>query len=327
MTIWNEIYNTIEKEDISLIFLSIGSSMEYYDEITEENNQQYPCFLNKFNGLKLIILIDPVLEKNLKIEEYFIKKEKPLLQINTLYIEDNPIIRVFKNNDVIVYALNESIDYISYPDINNIYSIPPDKNKIYLLTNLCLHKSIKFILQDFSGNDTTNIYCDLLKIFNRDNIINNINMDVSQNVGGCRILLYPDIIKLDEFGNFIQEKYIELSKITNSKLFNQIISNRIDILLYPIIYYYTALTQNPNHELDKMYLHKISFIAIIYNIQYDENYKSPDYLIPKLNELIDIILKDIINARELENTFYDYIKSIIYDRTLLYNTMKVLKFN
>jgi len=326
MTIWNEIYNTITDSSINLVCMFIGCSMEYYNELTEENNQQYPCFLNKFNGRKLIILIDPYLELNLKIEQYFIQKGNPLFLINKVYVEDKPIIRVFKNNQVIVYALNESINYIKapwFPDQED-----PDIYKINTIINICVNKSdkTKLILQDFSGNDTTYFYGELLKTFNRNDILNNINMDVTQDEGGCFIKLNSDMVKLDRDGNFIQEKFINLSEIKNSENFNKIFKFRIDILLYPIAFYYSKLIESPDHELDIRNLYKIYIIALIYNIDFDISLKNPSYIVSKLLCLIDIMLKDIIFSKDLEDDFYDYIINIIHHRQQLYETLKILKF-
>jgi hypothetical protein len=326
MSIWNNIFNDITDPTINLVYMSIGCSMEdsCYDELTEENNQQYPCFLNNFTGNKLIILIDPYLETNLKIEKYFIQKGNPLISINTI-LDDKLIVRVFKNDKVTVYALNEPINYISNQLFNQEDS--PDAYKIYNIINMCLDKinKCKFILQDFSGNDTSQFYSNLLKIFDRNDILNHVNMDVTQDYGGCRFKLTHDLVSLDEHGNFIQEKFMELSKIKDSKIFNTILKYRIDMFLYPIGFYYSKLIESPEYELDNVYLHKISLIAIIYDIEYNPNNKDPKYIIPKLLALIDILLKDIINAKELGNTYYDHILNIIDNRKLLYETIKVLK--
>jgi hypothetical protein len=147
-------------------------------------------------------------------------------------------------------------------------------------------------------------------------------MDVTQNESGCRFIITPDLVRLDEYGNFIQDKFMELSKIKKSNLFNIILKSRIDILLYPIIFYYCKLLENPNHELDIYYMHKISIYATVYNIEFDEKTKDST----KFLALIDVILKDIIVAKELEESFYDYIISIFDNRGLLYETMKMLKF-
>jgi hypothetical protein len=322
MSIWDEIFNEINLHD--LIFMSIGCSMdcEDYNEITEENNQQYPCFLNNFNGSKLIILIDPMLEQKLKIEKYFIQIGKPLVCINTTFEG----VRIFKNKTVTIYALNEAINYIYYLWINKEKA--PDTLKIYNIVNLCLNnlKNTKFILQDFSGGITTTFYSELLKEFDRDDVLNHINLDVTQNDGGCRFKITRDLVKLNEHGNFIQEKFIELSKIKNSVLFNTIINFRINTLVYPIAFYYSMLLEDSNYELDIHNIYIIKLIASIYNVEYDEKIKVSSYNISKFFKLFEIILKDIIVARELEESLYDYIISIINDRKLLYETIKILKF-
>jgi hypothetical protein len=302
--------------------MSVGCSMEdsIYDEITDENNQQYPCFLNKFSGHKLIILIDPILESNLKIEKYFAKKGNPLVPNN----ENNTHIRIFKNSEVTIYALNESINYSSYTWFNKDKA--PDTDKIHIIINKCLNKKkiTKFILQDFTGNDTTPFYSNLLKTYDRNYILNHINMDVTQTNGGCRFVIKPDLIKLDEHGNFIQEKYLKLSKFKDSNLFTTILNSRINILTYPIAFYYSKLIESPEYELDNMNLYNISLISIIYNIDYDPDIKEPSYIISNLLALINVMLKDITDAKGLNDMFEETI-NIIHNRNLLYNTLKALK--
>jgi hypothetical protein len=323
MSVWNNIYDNIKDTSIKLVCLFIGCSMDYYTELTEENNQQYPCFLNKINGKKLIILIDPYLESPLKIENYFIGKNNPLICINTIFNKDKISIRIFNNNETTVYALNESINYIKYKWIDN--KCQPDTHKIYNIIELCLNRKIKFILQDFSGNDTTYFYTKLLKKYNRNDLLHYINLDVTQNEGGCRFLLNYDLIKIDENENFIQEKFLELSKIKNSNLYNICLNLRIDMFIYPIAYYYSQIIQGIELELDNLQLYKIGFISIIYNIDFDEESRDLNYMVIQFQKLIEKILIDIINSKEIDISLYDYIMTNIHDRQLLYKTMRNLK--
>ena len=48
MSVWDNIFNNINDQTINFVGLFVGCAMGYYNEITEENNQQYPCFLNNF---------------------------------------------------------------------------------------------------------------------------------------------------------------------------------------------------------------------------------------------------------------------------------------
>lgn len=323
MSIWNNIYNSINCS-ICTVCIFIGSSMSSYNEITDENNQQYPCFLNKMNNKKLIILIDPYLETNLKIEQYFMLKGNPLITDKVIYNENKVSVRVLYNNEVIVYALNESINYIKHLWVDK--NDQTDTYKIYNIINLCLKSKIKLILQDFTGNDTTYFYKNLFKKYNRNDLLNHINLDVTQLESGCRINLKPDLIKLDNKGNFIQEKFLELSKMTESNLYNNILNNRIDMFIYPICYYYSQIIQKIEFDIDKYQMYKIGLIASIYNIDYDEECLDITYINHKLELMIDIILKDIVNCKKIKEQFYDFVKANIHDRKKLYETMKQLKF-
>jgi len=328
MSIWNEIYNNINQDSVKLVCMFVGCSMESYTTITDENNQQYPCFLNNFDGHKLIILIDPHLELNLKIEEYFIQNGDPLIYSKNIIDEHNkPIIRKMGNNQVTVYALNSSMNYIDYPWINDDKA--PDKDIIYTIVNNCLSKSnkTKFILQDFTGKDTTYFYSNLLKSFNRSDVLDHINMDVTQLDGGCYIKLKQDLVKLNEYNNFIQDKFLELQYIKTSDVFDKIFNSRINTLIYPISFYYCKSLEGDDYDYEAGHLYNIGQVASIYDISFDEKSKDKDYIISKLLCLIDIILKDIIYAKDLELSFHDYMITIIGDRKLFYETLKVLKFN
>ena len=323
MSIWNEIYDNINNLEFKLVGLFIGCSMDYYSELTNENNQQYPCFLNNFDCKKIIILIDPCLEINLKIEEYFLKLEHPLQTINKVFINDEIKLRVLKNDNVMIYAINEPFNYINYDWLNKIGS---DTEKLYTIINICLRNKTKLILQDYSGNDTSYFYADLLTKYNRQDLLNYINMDITQFEGGCRFNINNDMVKLDKNDNFLQEKFSKLSNIKNSKLFNKIFKFRLDILLYPILYYHNKLCEDPTFEFDKLYINKIKLLFIIYDIEYYENVKDVNYYISKFEEIFKIILKDIIIAKDLELSFYDYCLSIIKNRFLLYETFKMLQY-
>lgn len=322
MSIWYEIYNNIN-ESIDLVCMFIGCSMGTYTEITDENNQQYPCFLNNFNCKKLIILIDPYLETDLKIEEYFMKKGNPLINNITIYDGTKISIRVLYNDEVTVYALNEPIHYTNHIWVDK--NDQKDAHIIYTIINLCLGLNKKFILQDFSGNDTTHFYSKLFKKYDRNDLLHNIILDVTQLDGGCRIDLNKDLIKLDDKGNFIQEKFMELSKIDKTILYNNILNNRIDVFVYPICFYHSQIINKIDFDIDKIQLYKIGLIASIYNIEYNEECLDLSYINERLELLINIILKDIINSKKMGNDFFEYIKSSIHNRRILYESMKNLK--
>ena len=323
MSIWNEIYDNINNLEFKLVCLFVGCSMDYYNELTEENNQQYPCFLNNFNCKKIIILIDPCLETNLKIEEYFIKKGEPLECINKIIINEENKLRVLQNNNVMIYAINESFNYINYDWMNKVGS---DTEIFYTILNICLRNKTKLILQDYSGNDTSYFYADLLTKYDRQYLLNNINLDITQFEGGCRFIMSNDMIKVDESGNFIQDKFLKLSNIKESKLFNKIFKFRLDILLYPILFYHNKLKEDPTFQFDKLYTNKIKLLFVIYDIEYNETVKESSYYISKFEEIFKIILKDVILAKELELSFYDYCLDIIQNRFLLYETFKMLQY-
>jgi len=86
------------------------------------------------------------------------------------------------------------------------------------------------------------------------------------------------------------------------------------------------LIQNIEIEFNKFHLYNIGLMSTIYNLEFDVESKDPIYMVKKLEILILIILKDIISARDLDETFFDYIMNNIHNRNILYETMKILKF-
>jgi hypothetical protein len=103
---WKFIFNTIKTSDFDIIYMAIGCSMEYYNEVTTNNNQQYPIFLDNFNK-KVILLIDPLLETPLKIETFLQNKNQTLNQITSNY--DN--LRYYYSDNITILGINELFIY------------------------------------------------------------------------------------------------------------------------------------------------------------------------------------------------------------------------
>ncbi len=340
--IWDKISNTASNLTSNLIYFGIGSSMESYQEITTSNNQQYPCFLDKFEGNKVIVLFDTHLETPLKIEEYFEGKDDPLDMVDSTFGVNNTFFfREFRNHSgsVKVYAIN---DYFNFEHTNYLDgeekkryndSVDITLTNMINLIGICLgkHTKTKIILQDYTGRPTINFYTSLLKMFDRDEMLSNIIFDVTQRDPGCFFEITPEYPTLDDFGNFIQESYVELTRIRKSPIFNQVLRKRIDQVVYPLTSNYVKLTQEPSFELAGM--DKIASLCTIYSIEFNDTIKkndterNRDYLLAKFMELIQIMLKDIVRSQDCDVSYIDHFIQLMFNRNEFINAMSVLKYS
>ena len=71
------------------------------------NNQQFPCFLNKTKGNKVVILIDPILEMPLKTEQLFQEMGDPLILVNSEFKDEKTYFRELriKSDSVTIFAI------------------------------------------------------------------------------------------------------------------------------------------------------------------------------------------------------------------------------
>lgn len=330
MNYYERLFDYLSLPSTTLCYIGVGSAMGSYETITEQNNQQYPCFLNKFSGQHLVILIDPLIENDLKLISYFEQQLDPVVLTNQNNIENTstPLVREFTNKKGMFVIIN---DYF-YTNINHHMSIEQVEKAhqnmavIYQLINITLEKlqPSKIIYQDYTGNDTTNFYTSLFDIFNQDILIKNVCFDITQSNGGCFIEFNPDIIQFDTQQNFIQEKYEQLIKFPNSPKYYNIIKTRIDIVSYPLVWNYIKLKESKDFE--QIGLDKIKLLAIIYQVEFDITSKDYEYIMFKYNQLIEIVIRDIIRSRDIDDSFADFLLANLENRTEFINLMSVLKF-
>jgi hypothetical protein len=89
------------------VYLGIGAAMDSCNQLTSMNNQQFPCFLNKIKGNKVVILIDPILETPLKTEQLFQEMGDPLILVNSEFKDEKTYFRELrtKSNSVTIFAI------------------------------------------------------------------------------------------------------------------------------------------------------------------------------------------------------------------------------
>ncbi len=348
---WEPIFTEASQANTSLVYLAIGSAMgnsamvNYTQtnvdptnanstnvdptnvEIPDDKNQQYPPFLPKFRGRKMIILIDPFLEKHLAVEKYM-KKHNIKFTTN---IRNN--VRVLQSEEIVVYAIEEKFEFVpntwGTPEEikKSVEKSSSDVSNLINLIEICLGKRTRtrIIVQDFTGRDTTKFYCELFNIFDKTELLNNVLFDVTQKDGGCYVELNDRQASLDSNQNFIQEKYMELTNIINSPLFHSILNERIHQIIYPISYNFINLRKLNSHEIVNK--DKLIMLAQIYNINIDEFNKSPDYLIQIHEQLIVKVLEDVVRARQIDFSVVESLMSIIDQRSAFINALTVLSYN
>jgi hypothetical protein len=311
MAYWQLINENIFESQYDVVYIGIGCGLEYHPNINNNNNQQCPCFLNKFQN-KLLLLFDPLLEKPLKVESLFEDK------LYTIY--DNEY-RILKNSNTTIFAVNKPIYY----DIDNIYSDEKIKAEaennipaIYNIISLCLSNKIKLVLQDYTGHNSQNFYISLFGLFDREELLNNILFDVTEGESGCYIELHKDQIKIID-NKIIQEKYMKLVDMENV---NKHIKSRIDNIRYPLAWCYVQYSQNQDFKM--FGYDKLIFLCVVYNIEIIEN-KNRIYILGKLYEVIKAILEDIVTVKKESIEYSHYLLTeVIYNRTQFNNSLMEL---
>ena len=286
-TIMDEIRRIIP----SCIYIAIGSAHE--NGTDDDKNQQHPIFIDnmiKLDEQIVSIQFDPRMERQWTAEGLFDRRGDPLTLIHQINNNDGtPYFRIYKNNIGYFFIINDRY----FNEIND-YMTEADKlhaNYQYaFLTNIIeyvLSNSIKLIMQYYTGHDTTNTYTELLDIYGYS-ILKHICFDITHDKGGCYIVL-PAKLDMDEDGNFIQYKFMQLNDIKHLSIVNDhykiLLTERINLLCYPIALDYINMQKNTEYTL--LGGNAMSFLKHIYHINTDQ-------LLSMYEELIFLMIKDII---------------------------------
>ena len=351
MTHWDKIYHNLSSPSTSLLYIGVGSSMNHYAEVTNENNQQYPCFLSKINKSHLVILIDPLMETNLKLVDYFRQQGDPLTLIsqtnwnncenmecsellstnaentNTCSDSTSPHVREYKNSKGTFFVIN---DYF-YSEIYN--NMPKNHFKkasesisiMYQLVTIALGKikPCKIIYQDYTGVDTTNFYCNLFTLFDRATILSHVCFDVTQDDGGCFIEFNSNMIQFNSEGNFIQEKYARLETFPTSNNYSSHLKKRIDILSYPTTWNYINLKMSPSFK--QIFAERVIKLASFYDLEFDP-LESQEKLCNQYLHIIQTVINDIVKSRDIDASVEEYLLENLENRSEFINALSILKF-
>lgn len=327
---WSRIFDEINKPNTRLVYLAVGSAMKDYHQITPENNQQYPCFLDKFSGNKVVILIDPELEEPLAVERFFTDQSRSLMMTDLAFgISGEVSSRIFVGDDVTIFAINSRFyfEVEGWMD-SKTRKIAEDNIAVVLrLIVACLDKStrMKLIIQDYSGRDLTNFNIGLLSIFEREKLLQDVLIDVSQKDGGCFIELNPDLAPVDSQGNFIQDKFSTLLELRGreSKNFTDIYRERLDSISYPIGWCYKGLRESKDFQIFGE--DKIKKLVCIYDIEYNDLNKDPEYLQEVFARIFHAVFKDAVVSIEGDVGICDYVWTNILNRSIVLEVISGLK--
>lgn len=299
---WEIIYNGLLT--VETVYVGIGTAMPY-DTIDDIKNQQYPPFLSKFEGRKMIILIDPSLEDNLAIQKYF---EKYNIIFEQQIISRN--VRILRTDSICVFAIKDRFEYVNHFSNDDVSesAIRQRREKerdifnLFELINQCINrdKKIHLILQDFSGRDTVKLYANMLSFFGdqKDILLKYILFDVTEHESGCIIEMNESMAQLNEFGHFYQPRYLKLEEIKKVEptKFISLLNQRIEDLKYPLTWNFINFRQIDYIPIRN---EKIIIMNSIYG-EFDFNFESENqqYNIHRYETIIRNCISDIIKSTD-----------------------------
>jgi hypothetical protein len=327
---WSDIFDAVAQGSTAVVYIGIGPAMGSYNELKSTNNQQFPCFLNKLPGNKVVILIDPALESPLKTEQLFHEIGDSLVLVNSETKGDIIYFRELQNESVTIFGINDMFNFYhnhyNHDEESEEYNRKVD-NAIWNVVNLieiCLGKPrrTKVILQNYTGAQTVRFYNSLLSMFDKDEMLKHVIFDVTGQDPGCFWEITNEFPILDQDGNFVQSNYMALQMMKHTPCFKPNLVRRIDYLVYPVTSNYVILSKDPSFELAGM--DRIMDMCIIYSVEFNEYNKYRQYLLSKLMELIQIMLDDILNITGSDLSI-DFLLELMFNRNEFINTMAKLK--
>ena len=332
------IIDEITKINPSCIYIAVGSAHE--NGQTDDKNQQYPAFIDNLRAGKEIISIqfDPRMETPMTVEGLFDRLGNPLTLIHqvtnndeTLSSNETPYFRIYKNNIGYFFIINDRYfnEINEYMTDNDILQVDYQCAFLTTIIEYVSSNSIKLIMQYYTGHDTTYQYIELLDIYGYS-ILKHICFDITHDKGGCYIDL-PSKLDMDEDGNFIQYKFMQLTNIKNNSLekYKNLLTERINLLCYPIALDFINMQKSLEYKL--LGENAMLFLKHIYHINSDQS------LLSMYEELIFLMLSDIImslnedqgliitllNLLQINDSITE--SDIIKNRSAFQNTMAKLK--
>jgi hypothetical protein len=236
--------------------------------------------LNKFQGKKLIVLVDPLLENKLAVEQLFEDLNYPLVRNNNIeYIKRNNLC-VLQNDHVTVIVLREYFNYEEEDEEHKLNNCEYFHHS-YLDTiiELTLNNSKKLIVQDFTGRGIVTHYCDLLHKYDRQSVLNNILYDVSNNYDGQCYFEFSMEQALIINNCFLQPLFMQVRDLHNDQ--NYVYKQkklRIEMIL---------LLTSSNVYNNKTNQNKLKYLSNLYNTN-------------DMNEILLAFINDVAMNEDLE---------------------------
>jgi hypothetical protein len=300
--------HSIEDFNPCIIYFAVGCSMKHYKDcdISSNNNQQNPSFLQKFKDSKIVyIFVDPELENPLKLESQ--------ITLNESYSSED-CYRILKNDNIIVFTINNPFYFYDKKDkISDIYTtFKINQSFITSLILYCTENKKKLIVQDYTGIDINNSYLDFYDFFPTIKLDKYIIFDITQNNGGCFIDFDNTTVYYDTDGNFIQPNLLTLSKLKelDNNIFKVILIKRINW----INYYISRQIRIINKEIEDC----LKNLAIIHGI-------TTEFSIENLENTIMFVMLDIIEAFDLSTDILIHISNNNYNQKIICNTLSHIK--
>lgn len=326
--VFEKIKETIKETIPDIIYLGIGSALKWHpiETITSSNNQQHPPFLNKYKN-KVIILFDNELE-----EPLYLESKMELTKVLFTTTNSKIKFRIFNNEDTIVFAINYNFYYsqsgVKHEDPDFLKIIGCEEQFLNWLIYYTLAYSSKLILNDYTGKNIDSNYVELLENYDKTSVLNNILYDVTQNDGGCIINFDKYPILYDNKDNFIQIKYLALSKIKeiSSEHLKIMGLKRISFITYELTRMLRILngeiTEDPNVKFFTDSVTKImNYISIIYN-----SVKKTELSKENINEAIFQILLDVCTSFEINMDFINYLQTNDYKQNIVFDSLNPIKY-
>jgi len=284
-SLYLSLYHELVAFDPVIIYIGVGCATNI--EPTPVTNQQNPMFMEKYaEQKKFYIFFDPVIETPLALESQ--------IKLNIKYEKDT--LRILENNEYFVVSIKDyfhGYNFLSdsFNDIGN-----EDITFLLELITYVIENNKKMVVQDFSGTNINSPYEKLFTIFPKQNLLNQILFDVTEDDGSCFVDFSKYPICYDNKNNFVQLRYLTLTEIKKSKspLFAKIAEQRMDIIANNLAYYLRFLRKEEinvyiyNAEFIKKNLEKLQ---IIYNT-------STEITDENLSTVITLVFIDILHSTE-----------------------------
>ena len=310
---YNYITSIVSAFKPDIIYIGIASALGWHsiEKITPNLNQQYPPFLNRFEK-KLIILIDQCLEEKLVLESK--------MDLTCVHESREDKIRIFNNdkcNDKII-ALNQHFYF------DNIIQ----KKFLFDLISYTLETNTKMIVNDYSGRDIHYNYVEILDKFPKEQILNSVLFDITQNDGGCYFDFNHFPIHYDDKNNFIQFRYKSLSELKkiSTKKFKVECLKRISWINYELTRQLRVLLgeiaeEAHSHLFKEQVYRVINFLSIIYT-----SVKKEDVSEANIKEALLQLLIDICNSLDVSSDLINFVQNNNFKQNIVNESIGPLKF-